>query len=69
MANECSSTREVTSTFIVRGPCYLLQLLFAWSHLLRYSKGKDYTYMYGKHVGEGSLTPFLAKAFDERVDK
>ncbi|KAE9399995.1 DNA ligase 4 [Gymnopus androsaceus JB14] len=31
-------------------------------------KGKDYTYMYGKHVGEGSLTPFLAKAFDERVD-
>ncbi|KAL0953630.1 hypothetical protein HGRIS_004835 [Hohenbuehelia grisea] len=31
-------------------------------------KGKDYTYLYGKHVGTGSLTPFIAKAFDERID-
>ncbi|KAH7885847.1 ATP dependent DNA ligase domain-containing protein [Phlebopus sp. FC_14] len=31
-------------------------------------KGKDYTYLYGKHVGAGSLTPFIDSAFDERVD-
>lgn len=31
-------------------------------------KGKEYTYLYGKHVGEGSLTPYIDKAFDERVD-
>ncbi|KAH9932654.1 hypothetical protein B0H21DRAFT_878850 [Amylocystis lapponica] len=32
-------------------------------------KGKDYTYLYGKHVGDGSLTPFIHNAFDERVDE
>lgn len=32
-------------------------------------KGKDYTYLYGKHVGTGSLTPFIDAAFDERVDE
>ncbi|KAF9052350.1 DNA ligase 4 [Hymenopellis radicata] len=32
-------------------------------------KGKDYTYLYGKHVGEGSLTPYVDKAFDHRVDE
>lgn len=31
-------------------------------------KGKDYTYLYGKHVGQGSLTPYIDAAFDERVD-
>ncbi|KAJ3515533.1 hypothetical protein NLJ89_g1703 [Agrocybe chaxingu] len=31
-------------------------------------KGKDYTYLYGKHVGVGSLTPYIDKAFDPRVD-
>ncbi|KZT27881.1 ATP-dependent DNA ligase [Neolentinus lepideus HHB14362 ss-1] len=31
-------------------------------------KGKDYTYLYGKHIGAGSLTPYIASAFDERVD-
>ncbi|EIN09548.1 ATP-dependent DNA ligase [Punctularia strigosozonata HHB-11173 SS5] len=31
-------------------------------------KGKDYTYLYGKHVGMGSLTPFIDKAFDSRVE-
>ena len=33
------------------------------------SKGKDYTYLYGKNVGTGSLTPFIDKAFDPRVDE
>ncbi|KAI0704277.1 ATP dependent DNA ligase domain-containing protein [Cytidiella melzeri] len=32
-------------------------------------KGKDYTYLYGKHVGSGSLTPFIDQAFDNRVDE
>ncbi|KAF9219810.1 ATP-dependent DNA ligase [Gyrodon lividus] len=31
-------------------------------------KGKDYTYLYGKHVGTGSLTPHIDAAFDERID-
>ncbi|KAG6891545.1 hypothetical protein C0992_004403 [Termitomyces sp. T32_za158] len=31
-------------------------------------KGKDYTYLYGKHIGTGSLTPFIDKAFDPRID-
>ncbi|KDR80522.1 hypothetical protein GALMADRAFT_240825 [Galerina marginata CBS 339.88] len=31
-------------------------------------KGKDYTYLYGKHVGTGSLTPFIDAAFDSRID-
>ncbi|EJU03583.1 ATP-dependent DNA ligase [Dacryopinax primogenitus] len=30
-------------------------------------KGKDYTYLYGQHVGTGSLTPFIDHAFDDRV--
>ncbi|KAG6886219.1 DNA ligase (ATP) [Termitomyces sp. T159_Od127] len=33
-----------------------------------FRKGKDYTYLYGKHVGTGSLTPFIDKAFDPRID-
>ena len=32
-------------------------------------KGKDYTYLYGKHVGTGSLTPFIEDAFDPRVEE
>ncbi|KAG5353805.1 hypothetical protein C0989_001922 [Termitomyces sp. Mn162] len=31
-------------------------------------KGKDYTYLYGKHIGTGSLTPFIDKAFDPRIE-
>ncbi|KAI0058986.1 ATP-dependent DNA ligase [Artomyces pyxidatus] len=31
-------------------------------------KGKDYTYLYGKHVGTGSLTPYINTAFDDRID-
>ena len=32
-------------------------------------KGKDYTYLYGKHVGAGSLTPYIDEAFDSRVEE
>lgn len=32
-------------------------------------KGKDYTYLYGAHVGTGSLTPYIHMAFDPRVDE
>ena len=35
----------------------------------KFRKGKDYTYLYGKHVGTGSLTPYIDEAFDERVDE
>ncbi|KAF8433261.1 ATP dependent DNA ligase domain-containing protein [Boletus edulis BED1] len=32
-------------------------------------KGKDYTSLYGKHVGEGSLTPHIDAVFDDRVEE
>ncbi|KAH9975651.1 ATP dependent DNA ligase domain-containing protein [Russula compacta] len=31
-------------------------------------KGKDYTYLYGSHVGTGSLTPYIDAAFDRRIE-
>ncbi|EEB87680.1 hypothetical protein MPER_14896, partial [Moniliophthora perniciosa FA553] len=31
-------------------------------------KGKDYTYLYGKHVGVGSLTQYIHKAFHPDVE-
>ncbi|KAF8892072.1 ATP dependent DNA ligase domain-containing protein [Infundibulicybe gibba] len=31
-------------------------------------KGKNYTYLYGSHIGIGSLTPYIDKAFDPRID-
>ncbi|KAJ1304100.1 hypothetical protein OPQ81_008505 [Rhizoctonia solani] len=31
-------------------------------------KGTDYTYLYGAHVGVGSLTPYIHSAFDDRVE-
>ena len=37
--------------------------------LLCCRKGKDYTYLYGKHVGTGSLTPYIDDAFDPRITR
>ncbi|WVQ80875.1 hypothetical protein IAT38_002982 [Cryptococcus sp. DSM 104549] len=31
-------------------------------------KAKDYTYLYGAHIGEGSLTPYIAGAFQAGVE-
>ncbi|KAB5590537.1 ATP-dependent DNA ligase [Ceratobasidium theobromae] len=31
-------------------------------------KGTDYTYLYGAHVGVGSLTPYIHTAFDDRIE-
>ncbi|CAE7070145.1 unnamed protein product [Rhizoctonia solani] len=31
-------------------------------------KGTDYTYLYGAHVGVGSLTPYIHGAFDDRIE-
>ncbi|TEB36658.1 DNA ligase 4 [Coprinellus micaceus] len=46
-----------------------MQLHKRGNEYLYYSrKGKDYTYLYGKHVGVGSLTPFIDAAFDPRVE-
>ena len=57
-----------TSTFIVRGECH--PCLPCFTLLIRlYRKGKDYTYLYGKDSGTGSLTQYIAKAFDPRVDE
>ena len=50
------------SRFVI---CAFIGLLRSWWT----SKGKDYTYLYGKNVGTGSLTPFIDKAFDPRVDE
>ena len=56
------------STFIAPGlrPCIYGELLVDTSVN---RKGKDYTYLYGKHVGTGSLTPFIDDAFDDRIDE
>lgn len=46
------------------------QLIFyinVWVGVSR--KGKDYTYLYGAHVGAGSLTPHIHAAFDERIEE
>ena len=48
--------------------CFL-STTFLQRKAARHRKGKDYTYLYGKHIGAGSLTPFIDKAFDPRVDE
>ena len=58
-----------------RGNEYLYSSRFVFSVrrlywlLPSYRKGKDYTYLYGSHVGTGSLTPYIDAAFDARVDE
>jgi DNA ligase-4 len=47
--------------------CSVFFFLFLSYSIFR--KGKDYTYLYGKHVGTGSLTPYIDGAFDPRVDE
>ena len=72
MESACSCTNEGTSISTVRGEIsvLLVSALEPSDRVLRCTrKGKDYTYLYGKHVGTGSLTPFIAKAFDSRVDE
>lgn len=54
------------SISIVRGEAQPSRLGH-FSHYCR--KGKDYTNLYGKHVGDGSLTPYIDAAFDERVEE
>lgn len=38
-------------------------------HLTSNRKAKDYTYLYGAHVGEGTLTPHIHSAFAPNVTK
>lgn len=68
MAKECNSINEEMNISIVPGKSLLSYNAF-WSPTLLSRKGKDYTYLYGKHVGTGSLTPYIDKAFDSRVDE
>ena len=56
----CSRSASYIQPAAVRHPAAELKIL---------RKGKDYTYLYGKHVGTGSLTPYIDEAFDERVDE
>jgi len=67
MENECNYINVETSTFMVPGQ----SKRYFWSrpYLTQSRKGKDYTYLYGKHAGTGSLTPHIDKAFDSRVDE
>ena len=51
---------EHTITFFLIGSWWLCCFI---------RKGKDYTYLYGSHVGTGSLTPFIDSAFDSRIDR
>lgn len=65
--SEYNSISGVTSTSIARGQFSVPSCKTFLK--LEYRKGKDYTYLYGKHVGTGSLTPYIDEAFDERVDE
>lgn len=58
------STSSAQGEFVVNSR--VKQLLMS---VQRDRKGKDYTYLYGAHVGTGSLTPYIESAFDERVDE
>ena len=63
----CNCTSEGMNIFIAPGLSFAAFTGLVRSCWIR--KGKDYTYLYGKHVGTGSLTPFIDKAFDPRVDE
>lgn len=67
MESGCNFISEATNTTILLG-IFRHSLSFVLS-LILIRKGKDYTYLYGKHVGTGSLTPHIDKAFDSRVDE
>ena len=67
MERGCSCTNEGMITFTVPGMSFAA--FIGLVHSCWTSKGKDYTYLYGKNVGTGSLTPSLDKAFDPRVDE
>jgi hypothetical protein len=69
MANGCSCTGEETSFSTVPGDVSLVVKEHASYSCLHRRKGKDYTYLYGSHIGTGSLTPYIARAFDERVEE
>ena len=63
--NESSCTNVEPSIFIARGE---YGPIFCTNKMIKVCrKGKNYTYLYGRHVGEGSLTPFIDGAFDPRV--
>lgn len=67
MASEFNCTDEEMSTSIAPGQSSDSLMFFPF--LRRNRKGKDYTYLYGKHVGTGSLTPHIDQAFDSRIDE
>lgn len=68
MANASSCTNVATNISIARGSSFKTYC-DTISDSSMHRKGKDYTYLYGKHVGVGSLTPFIDKAFDSRIDE
>jgi ATP-dependent DNA ligase len=58
------------NTFIAQGWSYSQNVSCSPPDLLNCDrKGKDYTYLYGKHVGTGSLTPYIDAAFDPRIEE
>ena len=68
MAREFSCTDAGTNIFIVQGLFLISENLpsLVW---FRIRKGKDYSYLYGSHVGTGSLTPYIDAAFDKRIER
>lgn len=68
MEKGCNCTKGGMSTSIAPGKLVLCSQT-AYVLMTGDRKGKDYTYLYGSHVGTGSLTPYIAKAFDERVEE
>ncbi len=69
MARECNSISGEMNISIVPGKFQFSSNTLLNTERFVNRKGKDYTYLYGKHIGTGSLTPFIDKAFDGRVDE
>jgi hypothetical protein len=67
MVRECRYTNEGMNISTVQGTLPPLRGICSLNRF--YRKGKDYTYLYGKHVGTGSLTPYIDSAFDPRVNE
>lgn len=69
MASACSYINEETNISIAQGQSVAVGVLLHFDVDSLVRKGKEYTYLYGKHVGTGSLTPYIESAFDDRIEE
>lgn len=66
MVNGCNFISAATNTSTAQGSDNSLKA--SDSHM-SVRKGKVYTYLYGANENEGSLTPYITKCFDDRINE